>query len=283
MIGLAPLEVLYEAEQGEDLPLPPGLASRYGRLRLPLRIDRPYIVANFVTTLDGVVSLQVPGHEGGGDISGFSQDDRMVMGLLRAISDAVVVAAGTLRVVPQHLWTAEYIYPSLAAEYAQLRAFLGKPKPPLNVIVSGSGEIGPDSRVLRTGEVPALVVTTARGAERLHRQTLSPSVKIAPVAEDGAVSAGAILDAIGRDRRGRVILVEGGPRLMGDFFAERRLDELFLTLAPQIAGRGDSVDRPGLVSGKIFAPDSPLWGSLVSVRRAGSHLFLRYSFGYSED
>ena len=46
-----------------------------------------------------------------------------------------------------------------------------------------------------------------------------------------------------------IILVEGGPQLMGDFFAEQHLDELFLTLAPQIAGRNDSSDRPGLLPG----------------------------------
>jgi hypothetical protein len=35
MIDLAPLEALYEVEQGNDLPLPPELASRYGRLQFP--------------------------------------------------------------------------------------------------------------------------------------------------------------------------------------------------------------------------------------------------------
>ena len=30
--------------------------------------------------------------------------------------------------------------------------------------------------------------------------------------------------------------------------------------------------------GKMFAPDDPLWGDLVAVRRGESHLFLRYSF-----
>ena len=66
--------------------------------------------------------------------------------------------------------------------------------------------------------------------------------------------------------------------LMGDFFAEQALDELFLTLAPQIAGRDGQAERPGLVMGKQFAPEHPLWGTLVSVKRAGSHLFLRYAF-----
>jgi len=77
----------------------------------------------------------------------------------------------------------------------------------------------------------------------------------------------------------QIILVEGGPRLMGDFFAEQCLDELFLTLAPQVAGRDDASERPGLVAGQSFAPERPLWGTLVGVKRAGSHLFLRYAFG----
>ena len=64
---------------------------------------------------------------------------------------------------------------------------------------------------------------------------------------------------------------------MGDFFAEQCLDELFLTLAPQIAGRDVHSERPGLVMGRLFAPEHPLWGTLIGVKRGGSHLFLRYA------
>ncbi|HEX5502098.1 MAG TPA: hypothetical protein VFW96_05715, partial [Thermomicrobiales bacterium] len=69
-----------------------------------------------------------------------------------------------------------------------------------------------------------------------------------------------------------------GPRLLGAFIAERRLDELFLTLAPQVAGRDGSVTRPGFVAGQLFAPERPVWATLLSVRRGGDHLFLRYGF-----
>jgi riboflavin biosynthesis pyrimidine reductase len=281
MTDLAPLEVIYDAAQGDDLPLPARLASLYGRLRFPPHAGRSYAIGNFVATLDGVVSLGSPGHEAGGDISGFNEHDRMVMGLLRAVSDVVVVGAGTLRSVPGHLWTAEYVYPPLADEYGRLRASLGKPRSPLNVIVSASGELDPQFRVLRSGEVPVLVVTTERGAERMHRQSLPPSVRVEAVADEGPVSAGAVLDAAGHVHQNSLVLVEGGPRLIGDFLAERRLDELFLTLAPQIAGRDGSTERPGLVSGKSFAPENPLWGTLVAVRRGESHLFLRYAFSSS--
>ena len=76
---------------------------------------------------------------------------------------------------------------------------------------------------------------------------------------------------------GELILVEGGPRLLGDFFADHLIDEQFLTLAPQIAGRNAGDRRLSLVMGRTFAPQSPLWGSLIDLKRGKSHLFLRYS------
>jgi hypothetical protein len=83
MSDLAPLDALYDAVQGNDLPLAPELARLYGRLHFPMSPGQPYVVGNFVTTMDGVVSLNLPGQSGGGEISGFNTHDRMVMGLLR--------------------------------------------------------------------------------------------------------------------------------------------------------------------------------------------------------
>src|SRR6266704_2812910 len=132
MNALTPLESLYDVERGNDLPLPPPLATLFGRLQFPPHPGRPYVLGNFVTTLDGVVALNVYDQSGGGAISGFNQHDHMVMGLLRAVADAVIVGAGTLRSVSKHRWTAQYIYPPLAGMYQQLRTSLGKPTPPLN-------------------------------------------------------------------------------------------------------------------------------------------------------
>jgi riboflavin biosynthesis pyrimidine reductase len=127
-----------------------------------------------------------------------------------------------------------------------------------------------------------LLVTTMEGAEHIRAERLPPSVQVSALQSSGSLSARAILQAVSRVRQSDVILVEGGPQLMGDFFAERVLDELFLTLAPQISGRDTQVERPGLVMGKRFAPEHPLWGTLVSVKRAASHLFLRYAFTAGE-
>ena len=101
----APLENLYDHTAGPDLPLPRALARPYGPFRLPRGVHGPYVVGNFASTLDGVVSLQSPGASSGGEITGFDPRDRLLMGILRAAADAVVVGAGTLRAVPRHVWT----------------------------------------------------------------------------------------------------------------------------------------------------------------------------------
>jgi riboflavin biosynthesis pyrimidine reductase len=239
-------------------------------------------MGNFVTTLDGVASLSDPGLPGGGPISGSNPHDRMVMGLLRAVADVVIVGAGTLRSVPRHIWTAEHIFPALAESYRRLRAALGKNAPPLNVIVTARGEIDPDLPVFRSGDVKTIVVTTPAGADSIRERGFPGSVGIEEVSGAAGIGAREVLSAIGRVLHGELFLVEGGPRLMGDFFAEKRLDELFLTLAPQVAGRDGAVERPGFVAGKRFAPDRPLWGTLAGAKRGGSHLFLRYAFAAEE-
>lgn len=275
---LAPLETLYETKRGTVLPLPPKLARLYGHLRMPPARTRPHIISNFATTLDGVVSLNVKGHKSGGDINGFSAQDRMVMGLLRAIADVVIVGAGTLGVDRHHVWTAERIFPGLAGEYRRLRTTLGKRGPPLMVVVSGSGRLDLSLPVFASGEMRPLIVTTTAGAKRLRKAGAPGSVEIRAVRSGGAIRARSIIDQVRQVTPGKLILVEGGPRLLGDFFADQVLDEQFLTLAPQIAGRNVGDRRLSLVMGRRFAPRSPLWGSLIDLRRGKSHLFLRYSF-----
>jgi riboflavin biosynthesis pyrimidine reductase len=278
MTELTPLVTLYDTAPGDEVPLPIDLAALYGALRIPAHEPRPYVIGNFVTTLDGIVSLNVPGQAGGGEISGFNQHDRMVMGILRAMADAVIVGAGTLRASPQHRWVAEHVYPPLAEVYRVLRRDLGKTEPPLNVIVTAHGELDLQLPVFQSDSIPVLIVTTTKGEHRLRTQHVPGRIQIHAVEDTDLLSAQSILEAVTRVRRCEVILTEGGPQLIGDFFAEKCLDELFLTLAPQIAGRADSTERPGLVVGKTFAPDHPLWGKLISIKRGGDHLFLRYAF-----
>jgi riboflavin biosynthesis pyrimidine reductase len=263
---------------GRRLPLPADLLRLYGDLRMPLPRSGLYVYSNFVTTLDGVVSLQVKGHSGGGDISGFSVQDRMVMGLLRAAADAVIVGSGTLAADPDHLWTPQGICPELADDYGRLAVAMRKPAAALNVVVSAAGSMDLRLPVFSSGKVPALIITTARGAKQLSKHKIPASLRIHAIRRSGEIPAREILEFVGQAISGKRILVEGGPRLLGTFYKEHLLDEQFLSLAPQLSGREIGDTRMSLVMGQNFAPRDPRWGSLIDARAGSRLLFLRYAF-----
>ena len=268
-------QTLFDAvTDGAPQPLPEALASRYGTLRFPP--GAPRVIGNYVSTLDGVVSLRVPGQATGGPISGENTADVMLMGILRAAADVVLEGAGTLRQAPTSLLSAQDVHAPMAAAYAELRVRLGKPPMPRAVIVSRSGALDLSLRLFSSGEMPVVILTRAEGARRLAAQRVPASVDVIALKGEGPLGAREMIDALAIGAG--LLLVEGGPRLMTSFVAERALDELFLTMAPQVAGRDDGVMRPGFVHGQTFAPDDPRWGALLGVKRSGSHLFLRYGF-----
>jgi riboflavin biosynthesis pyrimidine reductase len=276
---LSPLETLFENKRGRALSLPPNLTRLYGSFRMPRAHSHEHVFSNFVSTLDGVVSLQVRGHAGGGDISGFSIQDRMVMGLLRAVADVVIVGTGTLEADPEHMWTPEDICPDLTDDYRALRMALGKPVMPSNVVVSGSGQIDLRLPVFTSGRVQTHIITTAAGAKHLQKCKPHASVKIHAIPRcRRIIPPSSILKAVGRLNSGNRILIEGGPQLLGDFYAQQLVDEQFLTLAPQIAGRDYGDGRLSLVMGQVFPPGGARWGTLTDLRQGASQLFLRYSF-----
>ncbi|MCI4363280.1 MAG: dihydrofolate reductase family protein [Thermoplasmata archaeon] len=275
---LAPLETFLEPGDGAAIPLPGLLAALYGPLRLGRPDSAPYVFANFASSLDGVVSLNPKGRSGGGEITGFNRHDRMVMGILRSVADAVIVGAGTLRSVPHHLWTPGHIYPDLTTSFVELRRSLGRSGEPLNVIVSARGDLDLSLPVFSSGEVRALIVTTKAGVRKLEERRLPDSVSVQSVSGDDHLEASSVLTAVQQSGRAELLLLEGGPTLMGEFLSEHLLDELFLTVASQIVGRSSMGERPGLVSGRTFAPELPLWSSLAGVKRAADLLFLRYRF-----
>jgi riboflavin biosynthesis pyrimidine reductase len=242
--------------------------------------SRPFVVTNFVSTLDGVVSYEIEGKSGGSTISGSDPSDRFIMGLLRASADAVMVGAGTLRDVSvKSLWTPEYVYPDAKHLYAEYRAALGKPEYPLLVIVSGSGQLELERAIFRTPAMRTVVITTAAGKDELTRRgaaTLS-SVEVHTLDPgDGGVAPDAMLQLLQSQYGVKTLLHEGGPTLFGQFLAAEAVDELFLTLSPQIAGRKGDATRPAVVQGVEFVPDSAPWFELVSVKEKAAYLYLRY-------
>ena len=281
-----PLELLWSAAEGpipeadaRGGPLPPELAKRFeGELSIDLQPDRPTIVGNFVSSLDGIVALgQSEPHAGGGEISGFSDADRYMMALLRCLADVVVVGAGTLRVGRRHVWNAAHLQPALAGAFAAWRSELGLTPQPTTIVVTARGNLDATHSGLNAPDVPVIVVTTQAGAARLAALPFSPNVRIEAVGEGSRVPAGALLEVI-RRTGARLALCEGGPHLFGETLRARLVDELFLTLAPQVIGRDATDHRLGFVEGTSFGGGHGRWATLSSIRRAGDDLFLRYRF-----
>lgn len=274
-----PLEPLLEAPPATGLVrggrLPQPLEARYGGpLSVPLRQDRPTLIANFVSTMDGVVSYNTPQAAGGGEISGFFEPDRFVMGLLRALADAVLVGAGTLRAAPTERWTADFVHPDSAALFASLRRRLGLRRHPLTVVVSGSGRLDFTHPGLSDPTIDVAIVTTDTGAAALARRVPS-HVDVRSVGD--RVEPRDVLDTL-RLHGADLVLCEGGPQLFGQLVAADLVDELFLTIAPQLAGRSDRTPRLNLVEDVAFDTGTARWARLVDLRQAGDHLFTRYRF-----
>ena len=257
------------------LEMPPALERAYGgSLVVPLRPDRPTVVANFASTLDGVVAFGPGPLTGGGLISGFHEPDRFVMGLLRALADVVVVGAGTLRGSTRQRWTAEHIYPPAAPLYAAWRDAMGLVARPATVIVTATGDIPTEHPALNDPLTPVTIATTRAGAARLRGLPLADRVSIESIGTEASLTGEDIL-ATAACRGARLVLYEGGPHLLAEIVRVDLLDELFLTLSPQLVGR-DEQRRLGLVEGLALMPSDGRWHDLVSVRRSDSHLFLRY-------
>jgi riboflavin biosynthesis pyrimidine reductase len=265
------LERLYGVGGPAPYELPSGLARLYDG---GLGFDGPRVYANFVSSIDGVVAL--PSMDASPSlISGKSEADRFVMGLLRACADVVLVGAGTLRAEPDHRWTPEFVYPQATDDYTRLRAALGLASEPGLAVLTSSGHLDRETPALEG----ALVFTTPEGARQLEHRGPFPAT-VLEVGGGGNLDLGSVIHAL-RSRGMRMILSEGGPTVIGQLLELQLLDELFLTISPVLMGRTDSEVRPGLAEGVDLLIKGGPEAEVLTVHRHRSHLFVRYSLASS--
>ncbi len=242
---------------------------------------RPLVIANFVSTLDGIAGYETKGKWAGSTVNDPDPADRFIMGLLRASADAVMVGSRTAQSVSaKSLWTPGYVYPDAKRFYAQYRTgMLRKPEYPLLVVVSGSGKLELHRAIFRPSPMRTVVITTPAGRDELRRLGAAASGPVEIHALDSGgdkIAPAAILELLQSQFAVRRLLHEGGPTLFGQFLAAGAVDELFLTLSPQIAGRRQSGARPAIVQGVEFQPDSAPRFQILTARERAGHLYLRY-------
>jgi riboflavin biosynthesis pyrimidine reductase len=266
MTEFSPLELLYEssATAFSELTAPLGLLYGGG-----IDFSGPTVYTNFVASLDGSVALpEIP--QSNKLISGDSEADHFVMGLLRAFADVIIVGSGTLRGSPTGTWSPARAHPESASLFAELRRLRGRPERPELAILSGSGAIDVQHPAL--GE-RVVILTSTTGASRL-RGRVPEAAEVAPLASEIEIDPRVVLRAL-RERGHQLILFEAGPHTLGRFAAAGLIEELFLTFSPLLTG-GSAQTRLSLVEGIEPSIDGLVHGELLSLRRHEDHLFLRY-------
>jgi riboflavin-specific deaminase-like protein len=179
--------------------------------------DRPYLVLNFASTLDGRATIQGKS----GPIG--SEADTEMLQRLRTRVDAVMIGAGTMRAERYGRMVSD---PELRA----YRERTGLAHDPLAVIVSNRLELPWDAPLFTDGGGRCVIFTAS---DQEPPQTPTP---VACVRHPEGVELARALEWLLTDKGVRSVLCEGGPTLHGRLREEGLADELFLTFAPKLAG-----------------------------------------------
>lgn len=201
----------------------------------PAPPDRPYVLVNMVSSVDGKVVID--GTEQGIG----SKVDQRLMRELRVHADVILNGAGTLRVSGASPRLGD---PGLEA----LRVARGKPRLPTSAVISRAGHL-PFERSFFTarGEFDAVVYLSDSATEGRQREVREAGRPLVLVPHGHEVRAA--LRHMREHLGAAVMLCEGGPDINAELFALDAVDELFLSIGPVIVGGRDVLtavtgDRP---------------------------------------
>lgn len=212
--------------------------------------DRPYLILNFATTLDGRAAISGRSGAIGSDT------DTEILQRLRTHVDAVMIGAGTMRAERYGRMVSD---PALRA----YRERIGLAHDPLGVIVSNRLELPWDAGLFTDGG-GRVVIFTASEAE--PPETATP---VTVVRHPEGVELDRALAWLLEERGIKSVLCEGGPTLHGRLREGGLADELFLTIAPKIAGG----EGPRILEGALADVDQV---ELAWLLESEGELFARY-------
>lgn len=189
----------------------------------PAPPDRPWVLVNMITSLDGAVT--VDGRSGGLG----RPADRAVFSALRAVADVVLAGAGTVR-------AEGYGPPRPRPATRAARSARGQAEAPRLAVVSRSLELDPRAALFAEAEAPPFVLTCGASPQD-RREALQGTAEVI-VAGEATVDLVAGLAELRRRGVG-TICCEGGPTLNGGLLAADLVDEWAFTVAPLLVG-GDA-------------------------------------------
>jgi riboflavin biosynthesis pyrimidine reductase len=187
--------------------------------------DRPYVIINMVSSLDGKVTVE--GTERGLG----SPADQRLMRELRVNADVVLNGAGTLRASG----TSSRLD---VAELERIRVDRGLAPQPIAAVLSRSGNLPLERRFFTALDDFDAVLYLSTDAPAASREALVATGRLV-VDVPAEAELPAMLRHMRQELAARLLLVEGGPRINGALFDLGAVDELFLTLGPiVVSGRG---------------------------------------------
>lgn len=218
--------------------------------------DRPYLYLDMVASADGAATIRGRTGELGSDA------DRLAFSRLRGWCDAILVGAETVRIE-------DYGPPRPTDETQERRRARDLAAVPRLVVVTASCRLEPGARLFSDPDRRPLILTI----EDAEPSALAAVREVAEVRQvgHGRVDLTAALGRL-RDDGVRHLLCEGGPTINAELVRLGLVDELFLTMTPQVVG----ASRRRIVEGAVDHGSRDV--ELVELREHDGELLLRYRF-----
>jgi riboflavin-specific deaminase-like protein len=238
-------------------------------MSLSIRTNRnrlPFVLVNMAMTADGKIATANRAIHSFG-----SPRDLRHLYELRATTDAVMCGARTVEI-------SRSLLDNGGERITRRRVRQGLASHNLRVLVSGSGTIDLNADIFQTCISPIIILTTAR-ISKTNLNRLRKAVQEVKIAGQTEINFRAALEWLRKKWNVQRLLCEGGGELNAAMFAANLVDEVHLTICPQIFGGrtaptiAEGKESPSLALAKQF--------KLNSIRRSNGELFTVFSYANS--